>query len=120
MANFRIKHPWRSGLLVATGISGLVFLATLLWQTGHAQWAFLLLFASLWVLTSLFLANDEFIEESGLILARLLDEQVSHLLDRIHHLESRLGHLDPHAVASRLTATKPQFRGEPKGPPGTA
>ena len=106
MANFRIKHPWRSGLLVATGISSLVFLATLLWQTGHAQWAFLLLFFSLWVLTSLFLANDEFIEESGLILARLLDENVSHLRGRIHQLEARLAELDPQAGSPGLRASR--------------
>ena len=94
MSKIRIKHPWRSGLLVATGMSAIAFLATLLWQAGYAEWGFLLLFTSLWVLTSLFLANDEFIEESSLILARLLDDNFGHLLDRVHQLETRLTQLD--------------------------
>jgi len=90
MRRFKIKYPWRSGLIISTVLSTLVFCATLLWQAGYAQWAFLLLFAAMWLMISLFLINDEFNEESGLILANMLDDNVDHLLERIHQLEQKL------------------------------
>ena len=90
MRKLKIKHPWRSGLIISTMLSSLVFCATLLWQAGYAQWAFLLLFVAMWLMISLFLINEEFNEESGLILASVLDDNVDQLLDRIHHLEQKL------------------------------
>jgi len=89
MKSFKIKHPWRSGLVISTVLSVLIFIATLLWQNGHPEWAFVLLFGSLWLVVSLLLINDEFNVQSGLILADVLDDNVDHLLNRIHQLEHK-------------------------------
>jgi len=94
MSKIKVQHPWRSGLIVATMLSVLFFLASLLWQAGYAQWGFVLLFGALWLFAGLFLANDEFNEESGLILAGVVDENVDHLLERIHNLENALSGLN--------------------------
>lgn len=106
MANLKIRNPWRDGLIIATGLSALAFTSSLLWQAGQAKWGFVLLFGAAWLVISLFLANDEFNEESGVILARVLDENVDHLLERILQLEQELATRDevgayrPKAAAS--------------------
>jgi hypothetical protein len=94
MQKIKVQNPWRSGLIVATTLCALIFLASLLWQAGYQHWAFVLLFCSLWLLTGLFLSNDGFNEESGLILASVLDENVDYLLDRIQKLENTLSNLN--------------------------
>ncbi len=90
MHTLRLRNPWRNGLIIATGLSALVFASSLLWQAGQAKWGFVLLFGSLWLLISLLLANDGFNEESGVILAKILDDNVDHLHERIRQLEQEL------------------------------
>ncbi|MGH8034565.1 MAG: hypothetical protein ACREO9_05015 [Lysobacterales bacterium] len=90
MGTFWIKHPWSGSLLWSTVLSALVFAGSMVWHAGFPQWAFLLFFGALWVFLTLCLANDRFNEQSGLILARVLDENVDHLLDRIGQLERTL------------------------------
>jgi len=90
MNKLKLRSPWRNGLIIATGLSALVFISSLLWQAGHAEWGFVLLFGTLWLLISLLLANDGFNEESGVILARILDHNVDHLHERIRQLEQEL------------------------------
>ncbi len=90
MMKLKLKNPWRDSLMIATGLSALVFTSSQLWQAGLAEWSFALLFATAWSLISLFLANDGFNEESGVILAHLLDDNVDHLHERIHRLEQEL------------------------------
>jgi hypothetical protein len=94
MAKLKFRNPWRDGLIIATGLSALAFASSLLWQAGQAEWGFVLLFGTTWLVTSLFLANDEFNEESGVILARVLDNNVDHLLERIRQLEQELATRD--------------------------
>ena len=86
----KLRTPWRDGLIIATGLSALAFAASLLWQSGQAEWGFVLMFGTTWLLISLLLINDGFNEESGLMLARLLDHNVDHLLARVDHLEKAL------------------------------
>lgn len=90
MTKLRLKNPWRDSLIIATGLSALVFVSSLLWQAGRAEWGFVLLFCTAWLVISLFLANDGFNEESGVLLARVLDQNVDHLHQRIHQLEQEL------------------------------
>jgi len=90
MNKLKLRNTWRNGLIIATGLSALVFISSLLWQGGHAEWGFVLVFGASWLLISLLLANDGFNEESGVILARILDDNVDHLLERIRQLEQEL------------------------------
>jgi len=94
MSKLKLRNPWRNGLIIATGLSALVFTSSLLWQAGQAEWGFVLLFGTSWLLISLLLANDGFNEESGVILARILDDNVDHLHERIRHLEQELATRD--------------------------
>ncbi len=84
------RHPWRNGLIVTTGLSLFTVLASILWGAGHAEWAFVLAFFTIWLLTSLFWSNDEFNEESGSILARIVDHNFDQLHDRMEQLEQVL------------------------------
>ena len=90
MIKLKLRNPWREGLIIATGLSALAFASSLLWQAGQAEWGFVLLFGTSWLLISLFLSNDGFNEESGVILARILDDNVDHLHERIRQLEQEL------------------------------
>ena len=84
------SNPWRNGLIVTTGLSVLMVLASLLWEAGHAEWAFVLGFAGIWLMVSLFWSNDDFNEESGSILARIVDHNFSQMHERLEQLEREL------------------------------
>jgi len=98
MRRFNIQNPWQAGLVTATALSLTTFCAALLDQAGHTEWAFLLLFAATWCLVSLFWANDGFNEESGILLAGMLDENMAYVHERINKLESELGKFSDHPV----------------------
>lgn len=115
MRTLTIKHPWRTGLVISTLLSGLVFCASMVWQAGYAQWAFALVFGAVWLLISLLLVNDEFNENSGLILASVLDENVDHLLERIHQLESRFLALGEPANERKAEAGQPSTADQHEG-----
>ncbi len=87
------RHPWRNGLIVTTGLSLFTVLASLLWSAGHAEWAFVLAFLAIWLLISLFWSNDEFNEESGSILARIVDHNFDQMHERLEQLEHELGQI---------------------------
>ena len=84
------RHPWRNGLIVTTGLSLFSVLASILWNAGHAEWAFVLAFLAVWLLISLFWSNDEFNEESGSILARIVDHNFDQMHERLEYLEREL------------------------------
>lgn len=86
-------HPWRNGLIATTGLSLFAVLATVLWSAGHPEWAFVLLFVAAWLLISMFWSNDEFNEESGSILARIVDQNFSQMHERLEQLEKELDQL---------------------------
>jgi hypothetical protein len=84
------NRPWRNGLIVTTGLSLFTVLASFLWGAGYAEWAFVLAFFTVWLLISLFWSNDEFNEESGSILARIVDHNFDQMHKRLNQLEQEL------------------------------
>lgn len=118
MRTLTTRHPWRTGLVISTLLTALFFCASMMWQAGYAQWAFALAFVALWALVSLLLVNDEFNENSGLLLAGIIDENVDHLLERIQQLEQKLA-----LAAERDDGDSPQAippPGEPAASPRDA
>jgi hypothetical protein len=106
MRKFNTRNPWQAGLIAATALSAVIFYASLLSQAGNAEWAFLLLFLSVWCLIALFWANDGFNEESGIILAEAMDQNVEHLNNRLVSLEKELRQLRTFEVTDK--AQSPQ------------
>ena len=91
--NHRRLRAWKSGLLATSALAAALFAASLLWQQGHPQWAFLLAFTGAWALVSLILAIVDYTEQSGLVLAHILDDHVDDLLARIGELEREIEQL---------------------------
>jgi len=104
IVKLKLKNPWRDSLIIATGLSALVFTSSELWQAGQAEWGFVLLFVTAWLLIGLFLANDGFNEESGVILAQALDDNVDHLHERIRQLEQELASRDDSGYSDETEA----------------
>ena len=100
MLKFNTRNPWQAGLIAATALSAVAFYATLLSESGNTQWAFLLIFGSVWCLIALFWANDGFIEESGMVLAETMDKNIELLHNRLVSLEKELALLREQAVAA--------------------
>jgi hypothetical protein len=90
---FRRKQPWRDALIATTGLSVFAVAASLLWTSGHAEWAFALAFAAIWLLISISWSNIEFTEESGSILARIVDHNFGQINERIEELEKELARI---------------------------
>jgi len=84
------KQPWRDALIASTGLSVFALAASLLWGSGHPEWAFVLLFTAIWVIISISWSNIDFTEESAVILARLMDRNFHDLHERIAKLEQEL------------------------------
>jgi hypothetical protein len=84
---FKTKRAWRNSLMVTTGLSLFSFLASLLWNAGHPEWAFVLLFMAIWLLISMIWSNDDFIEESSSILASIVDHNFDQVHERLEQLE---------------------------------
>ena len=90
IAALKTRRPWRNGLIATTGLSLFTVIATLLWRSGHAEWAFVLIFVAIWLLISVIWSNDDFNEESGTILAHIVDRNFSQMHERLEHLEQEL------------------------------
>jgi hypothetical protein len=106
MRRFNSKNPWQAALITATALSAVVFYASLLSQSGHSEWAFLLVFGAIWCLIALFWANDEFIEESGMMLAETLDMNIEMLHNRLVSLEKELAQLRAQGPAVPSDSTR--------------
>ena len=83
-------RPLRRGFIAATVLAVFVFGAVQLWSAGAPQWAFALAFAAIWLLISALWSNDEFIEESSLILASSIDQNFEAVCERLQKIESEL------------------------------
>ncbi|MBT8051715.1 MAG: hypothetical protein HKO85_10645 [Xanthomonadales bacterium] len=83
-------RAWRESLLATAGLAAAIFAATLLWQFGHPQWAFALSFAAAWALIAAVLSSVQFTEQSGLILAHIVDSNFEDLHERVVALEAAL------------------------------
>jgi len=84
------RQPWRNALIATTGLSLFFMVSSLLWKSGHAEWAFLLGFLAVWTLLSTSWSNMRYVEESGAILAKIVDDNFSRLFERIEQLEQEL------------------------------
>ena len=87
---FRRKQPWRDALIATTGLSVFVLASTMLWNSGYPEWAFALAFAAMWLLLFISWSNIDFAEESGSILARIVDHNFHQMNERIEQLEQEL------------------------------
>ena len=85
------QRPWRNGLIVTTGLSLSLFAATELWNVGAAEWAFVLAFIAVWLLLSLLWSNDDYIEESNVVLADIVDQNFEAMHERLQKLENEMG-----------------------------
>ena len=87
------SNAWKSGLLATSGLAATFFAAKLLWLQGYPEWAFVLAFAAVWALISISWSNIDYAEESGCILARIVDRNFDHVYDRLEHLENEVEQL---------------------------
>jgi len=87
---FNRKQPWRDALIATTGLSIFILAATMLWSSGHPEWAFALAFVAIWLLISISWSNIDFTEESGSILARIVDHNFQQMHERMEQLETEL------------------------------
>ena len=90
LAIFRPKQPWRDALIASTGLSVFVLAASLLWNLGHPEWAFALVFVAFWVLLSISWSNVDFTEKSGTILAGVMDHNFHQVTERLERLQQDL------------------------------
>lgn len=93
MRKFNTCNPWQAGLVAATALSLISVFGWQLSQSGYSEWCFVLLFGSVWCLIAAFWANDGFIEESSLILAEAMDQNVELLQGQLRRLEQELQEL---------------------------
>ena len=93
MTIFKRRQPWRNALIATTLLSLFLVISSLLWKSGNQEWAFLLAFAAVWTLISFTWSNLDFTEESGSILARIVDHNFEQLHERIEQLENEIGAL---------------------------
>ena len=98
-------NAWQSGLLATSALAAVFFIASLLWQQGLPHWAFVLAFAVVWVLISISWANADYLDESGSILARIVDQNFDHMHERVHLLERELEELREKASEIRRIAS---------------
>ena len=89
----RRMNAWQSALLATSALAATFFAASLVWQQGHPQWAFLLAFAAVWVLISISWASIDFSEKSGTLLARIVDHNFDGVHERLEYLENELERL---------------------------
>jgi hypothetical protein len=87
---FKQKQPWRDALIATTGLSVFVLAATLLWKSRYPEWAFALSFVSIWVLISISWSYIDFTEQSGSILAGIMDHNFDKMHSRVEQLEAEL------------------------------
>jgi hypothetical protein len=87
-------RPWRRGLIATTGLTLLLFGAIQLWNSGWAEWAFVVSFVTIWLLVSVLWSNDDYIEESTVVLADIMDQNFEALHERLKKIEQEI-HKDP-------------------------
>ncbi|MFC1740151.1 hypothetical protein ACFL0N_01570 [Pseudomonadota bacterium] len=90
---YKSKQPWRDALIATTGLSAFVLAATMLWNSGYPEWAFALSFVSVWLLIYISWSNIDFTEQSGTLLASIMDQNFDQIHDRVEQLEEELSRL---------------------------
>lgn len=89
----RNLQTWQNALLATSGLAALLFASIQLWQQGYPQWAFVLAFTATWALLTLSWSNVDYAENSGSMLARIMDHNFNQLHDRLVELENELERL---------------------------
>jgi hypothetical protein len=86
------KHDktWQTALLATSGLAALLFSAIQLWTAGYPQWGFLLAFVGVWTLITVSWSNADYTEESGIILAGIMDHNFMQLHERVEQLEAEI------------------------------
>lgn len=92
----RRTGPWQRSLLATCALSAAFVAASLLWQSGNPEWAFVVAFASVWVTLSLAWSDVDYTEESGVLLAQIVDHNFDRLHDRLQELEQQIEELRTH------------------------
>lgn len=80
-------------MIATTGFSAIMFVASLLWNSGNPQWAFAAAFVGLWLLLSISWSNIDFTEKSGSILADVMDHNFDYIDQRVEELEKTITEL---------------------------
>jgi len=101
---FKRKQPWRDALIATTGLSVFLIAASMLWSSGHQQWAFVVVFTAVWMLISISWSNIDFTEKSGAILANIMDHNFNRMHEQIEQLEKDLSEF-----RARLDGRTPGF-----------
>jgi len=87
---WRRIQPWRNALIVTTGLSVFLVISSLLWNSGYPQWAFILAFLAIWAVISVSWSNMKFTEDSGSILAGIVDRNFRNLHEKVDLIEKEL------------------------------
>ena len=82
--------PWQRSLLATCALSAAFVASSLLWQAGQPQWGFLLAFATVWITLSVSWSDLHFTEQSGVLLAQIVDDNFHRLHERLEQLEREL------------------------------
>jgi hypothetical protein len=90
LIKYQANRPWRNALVATTALSVIFAVSSVLWNSGHPEWAFLLFFLAIWTLISVSWSNIRFAEESGSILAGIVDRNFVHLYAKVERLEEEL------------------------------
>ena len=98
-------NPWKTGLVATSGLAVAVFASSLLWQGGYPEWSFLLSFSAVWILVSLTWANVDYTEDSGTLLARVVDHNFNQVHKRLEYLEKELDRLHRQSPAALRKAS---------------
>ena len=86
----RRTGPWQRSLLATCALSAAFVAASLLWQSGHPQWAFVVAFLTTWITFSVAWSDVDYTEESGVVLAQIVDHNLERLHGRLEDLERQL------------------------------
>ena len=103
---FKRKKPWLNSLFTTTILAILFFYSSQLWADGYPEWGFLVSFLGLWLLMSVFWSNAHYNEQSGVILADIVDHNFRKVSDRIDQLERQLEDMEDRAVAADQKAAE--------------
>ncbi len=114
---FKRKQPWRDALIASTGLSVFVLAASLLWNAGHHQWAFVLVFTATWLLLSISWSNVDFTEKSGAILASVMDHNFQRMHEQIEQMERELDEVKTR-LGIQSVEPGPNPEAAPPRPPG--
>jgi hypothetical protein len=114
LARGRIQ-PWRNALIATTGLSALLVISSLLWDSGYPQWAFILAFLAIWAVISVSWSNMKFTEESGSILAGIVDHNFRNLHEKIDLIEKELAAVkeDQQAITTGASSDQSLHPGAP-------